>query len=81
VCSDSWIGDRFTRPEPNIQIATPFGEVEAMKGEVWESPRGPGIDPQRRDIMQNVYLWRAEKAGNPLANIEFAIYANVKTSK
>jgi hypothetical protein len=28
-------------------------------------PARPGIDPQRRDIMQNVYLWQAEKAGNP----------------
>jgi branched-chain amino acid transport system substrate-binding protein len=53
--------------------------VEAMKGQGWESPRGPvSIDPQTRDIVQNVYLRRVEKAGGRLANIEFATYANVK---
>jgi branched-chain amino acid transport system substrate-binding protein len=53
--------------------------VVAMKGQAWESPRGPvSIDPQTRDIIQNVYLRRVEKVGDRLANIEFATYADVK---
>lgn len=53
--------------------------VEAMKGQAWESPRGPvSIDPQTRDIVQNVYLRRVEKVGDRLANVEFATYDNVK---
>jgi branched-chain amino acid transport system substrate-binding protein len=55
--------------------------VDAMKGQAWESPRGPvSIDPQTRDIVQNVYLRRVEKVGDRLANVEFATYANVKDS-
>ncbi len=28
-----------------------------MKGMAWESPRGPiSIDPETRDIIQNVYI-------------------------
>src|SRR5450756_1388832 len=31
--------------------------VEAMKGMKWESPRGPiSIDPETRDIVQNIYI-------------------------
>src|SRR6516162_4717106 len=36
--------------------------VAAMKGMAWESPRGPiAIDPETRDIVQNVYMRRVEK--------------------
>jgi branched-chain amino acid transport system substrate-binding protein len=53
--------------------------VEAMKGLAWESPRGPvSIDPQTRDIVQNVYLRRVEKVGDRLGNVEFSTYPNVK---
>ena len=53
--------------------------VEAMKGQAWESPRGPvSIDPQTRDIVQNVYLRRVEKVGDRLGNVEFSTYPNVK---
>ena len=35
--------------------------VAAMKGMAWESPRGPiSIDPETRDIVQNIYIRRVE---------------------
>jgi len=44
-----------------------------------ESPRGPiMIDPETRDIVQNVYIRRVEKQGDRLANIEFETMAQVK---
>jgi branched-chain amino acid transport system substrate-binding protein len=44
-----------------------------------QSPRGPFmIDPQTRDIVQNVYIRRIEKVGGKLANVEFATYRMVK---
>jgi len=53
--------------------------VAAAKGMKWESPRGPiSIDPATRDIVQNVYMRRAEMKNGKLANIEFATIPNVK---
>jgi branched-chain amino acid transport system substrate-binding protein len=53
--------------------------IEAMKGMAWESPRGPiSIDPQTRDIIQNVYMRRVEKRDGHYVNVEFATYPNVK---
>jgi branched-chain amino acid transport system substrate-binding protein len=44
-----------------------------------DSPRGPiMIDPQTRDIIQNVYIRRIEKRGDRLANIEFETIPQVK---
>ena len=38
--------------------------IEAMKGMKWESPRGPiMIDPETRDIVQNIYIRKVEKVG------------------
>jgi branched-chain amino acid transport system substrate-binding protein len=43
------------------------------------SPRGPiMIDPETRDIVQNVYIRRVEKQGEVLANIEIATIPMVK---
>lgn len=43
------------------------------------SPRGPiMIDPQTRDIIQNIYLRRVEKRGGKLANVEFATFKMMK---
>jgi branched-chain amino acid transport system substrate-binding protein len=45
-----------------------------------ESPRGPiAIDPETRDIVQNVYLRRVEKKNGVLVNTEFATYPMVKS--
>jgi branched-chain amino acid transport system substrate-binding protein len=53
--------------------------IAAMKGMAWESPRGPiSIDPQTRDIVQNVYIRKVEKKNGQLYNVEFATYPAVK---
>jgi branched-chain amino acid transport system substrate-binding protein len=45
----------------------------------WESPRGPiSIDPQTRDIVQNIYIRKVEKVNGQLYNMEFATYEAVK---
>jgi branched-chain amino acid transport system substrate-binding protein len=53
--------------------------INAMKGMAWESPRGPiSIDPQTRDIVQNVYIRKVEKKNGELYNVEFATFPAVK---
>lgn len=53
--------------------------VEAMKGMSWTSPRGPvSIDPQTRDIIQNIYVRKVERKDGELYNVEFATIPNVK---
>lgn len=53
--------------------------IAAMKGMSWESPRGPiTIDPQTRDIIQDVYIRRVERLGGELYNVEFDKFAAVK---
>ncbi len=53
--------------------------VDAMKGMSWESPRGPiSIDPQTRDIIQNIYIRKVEKKNGQLYNVEFATFPAVK---
>jgi branched-chain amino acid transport system substrate-binding protein len=53
--------------------------VAAMKGMAWESPRGPiSIDPETRDIVQNIYMRRVEKVDGQLWNVEFETFPNVK---
>jgi branched-chain amino acid transport system substrate-binding protein len=53
--------------------------VDAMKGLAWMSPRGPvSIDPDTRDIIQNVYIRKVERVGGELYNVEFATIPNVK---
>jgi len=46
--------------------------MAAMKGQVWESPRGPVyIDAQTRDIVLDMYIRKVEKRDGQLWNIEF----------
>lgn len=46
--------------------------VNFAKGRKWDSPRGPiMIDPQERDIIQNIYLRRVERRDGKLVNIDF----------
>jgi branched-chain amino acid transport system substrate-binding protein len=53
--------------------------LAAMKGMAWESPRGPiSIDPETRDIIQNVYVRKVEKVDGELYNVEFETFPNVK---
>ena len=43
--------------------------VAAMKGMSWQSPRGPvSIDPQTREMVQNVYIRRVERRDGELYN-------------
>jgi branched-chain amino acid transport system substrate-binding protein len=53
--------------------------IAAMKGMKWESPRGPiSIDPETRDIVQNIYIREVKKVDGELYNIEFATFEAVK---
>lgn len=56
--------------------------LAAMKGQIFESPRGPVlIDAQSRDIVQDVYIRRVERVpgmGNQLYNVEFDVIKAVK---
>ena len=53
--------------------------VNAMKGMGWESPRGPiSIDPETRDIVQNIYVSKVEKVNGKLYNIELETFEAVK---
>jgi len=53
--------------------------VEAMKGLSFESPRGPvQVDPQTRELIQNVYLRKIEKKDGQLYNVEFDVAKAVK---
>ena len=55
--------------------------VDAMKGLSWVSPRGPmSIDPETRDVTQNVYVREVKKVDGQLYNVEFATIPNVKGS-
>ncbi|HML13948.1 MAG TPA: ABC transporter substrate-binding protein [Xanthobacteraceae bacterium] len=50
-----------------------------LKGWKHESPRGPiMIDPETRDIIQNVYMRRTQMKDGKLANVEFDTIPNVK---
>ncbi|MGA3309073.1 MAG: ABC transporter substrate-binding protein [Xanthobacteraceae bacterium] len=53
--------------------------IEAIKGMSWESPRGPiSIDPQTRDIVQDIYIRKVEKKNGELYNVEFATFTAIK---
>ena len=45
-----------------------------MKGMAWESPRGPiSIDPETRDIVQNIYIRKVEKMSGQLYSMDEAV--------
>jgi branched-chain amino acid transport system substrate-binding protein len=51
----------------------------AMKGQTFESPRGPVlIDAQTRDIVQDVYVRKVERQDGQLWNVEFETIKSVK---
>jgi branched-chain amino acid transport system substrate-binding protein len=53
--------------------------IAAMKGMAWESPRGPvSIDPETREMVQDVYIRRVERVDGELYNVEFEKFAAVK---
>ena len=53
--------------------------LEAMKGQLFESPRGPMfIDAQTRDVVHNIYIRKVEKVNGELYNQEFDVIKDVK---
>ncbi|MDB5750314.1 MAG: amino acid/amide transporter substrate-binding protein family [Ramlibacter sp.] len=54
--------------------------LEAMKGQLFESPRGPMfIDAQTRDVVHNIYLRKVERnKDGQLWNVEFDVIKDVK---
>ncbi len=53
--------------------------LDAMKGQIFESPRGPMfIDAQTRDVVHNIYIRKVEKVNGQLWNQEFASIKDVK---
>ena len=53
--------------------------MAAMKNLSWMSPRGPvSIDPETRDIVENIYVRKVEKKDGALYNVEFETIPDVK---
>jgi branched-chain amino acid transport system substrate-binding protein len=53
--------------------------LAAMKGQIFESPRGPMyIDAQTRDVVHNIYIRRVERRKGQLYNMEIATITDVK---
>ncbi|MEJ8822488.1 ABC transporter substrate-binding protein [Variovorax humicola] len=69
----------------DLALAKTQGDVSgdkvmtALKGLSFESPRGPvEIDPVTRDIVQTVYIRKAERAKGQIVNVEFDKFERVK---
>ena len=55
------------------------GLLAAMKGQIFESPRGPMfIDSQTRDVVQTIYLRKVQRQDGQLYNVEFDAIKDVK---
>jgi branched-chain amino acid transport system substrate-binding protein len=53
--------------------------LAAMKGQIFESPRGPMfIDAQTRDVVHNIYIRKVERVNGQLYNTEFESLKDVK---
>ncbi len=53
--------------------------LAAMKGHIFESPRGPIlIDAQTRDVVHNIYLRKVEKKDGQFYNVEFDVIKDMK---
>ena len=53
--------------------------IKAAKGLKWDSPRGPmSIDPETRDVVQDVYIRRVQKVGDEYVNVPFDRISAVK---
>jgi len=57
----------------------PEKTMALLKGMKFDSPRGPiEIDPQTRDIVQNVYIGRVDKVNGVYQNTVIATYPHIK---
>ncbi len=53
--------------------------VAAMRGAVWESPRGPmSIDRSTGEVVHNSYIRKVEQVDGELRNVEFVTFSNVR---
>jgi len=53
--------------------------IAAMKGMEWTSPRGPiAIDPETRDIVQDIYIREVKKVDGELYNVEMKTYEKIR---
>ena len=53
--------------------------IAAVKGMAWDSPRGPmRIDPETRDMIENVYIRRVEKVNGDLRNVTIDVVPDQK---
>jgi branched-chain amino acid transport system substrate-binding protein len=53
--------------------------IDAAKGMAWTSPRGPvSIDPETRDIVENVYIFKVEKVDGKPTDVLVDTLKNVK---
>jgi branched-chain amino acid transport system substrate-binding protein len=58
----------------------PDKTMDLLRGMKFESPRGPiMIDPDTRDIVQNLYMRRTERKDGKLQNTEFETFPAVKS--
>jgi branched-chain amino acid transport system substrate-binding protein len=57
----------------------PDRTIELVRGMAFESPRGPiRVDPETRDLVQNVYIRKTQRRQGRLENVEFATIPMVK---
>jgi branched-chain amino acid transport system substrate-binding protein len=53
--------------------------IAAAKGMKWESPRGPmSIDPETRDVVEDMHILRVELVDGKPKNVEFDTVKDVK---
>ena len=73
------LGEPFYEAAKTTKGGTGEALLNAMKGQIFESPRGPMfIDAQTRDVVHNVYIRKVEKVGAEMHNVEFATITDVK---
>ena len=54
-------------------------KMAAAKGYAWKSPRGPvQVDPETRELVQNVYIRKVEKVDGKYENVAFKTYEAMK---
>jgi branched-chain amino acid transport system substrate-binding protein len=54
-------------------------KMAAAKGYSWKSPRGPvSVDPETRELVQNIYIRKVEKVDGKYENVAFKTYNAMK---
>ncbi|HEY1507014.1 MAG TPA: ABC transporter substrate-binding protein [Stellaceae bacterium] len=54
-------------------------KMAAAKGYAWKSPRGPvSVDPETRELVQNIYIRKVEKIDGKYENVAFKTYEAMK---